>query len=78
MIALVTALTATNISPLLETLKEARKNSPQKLSLECVISLADFYRYTCTTVMGMILPLLVLALIGGCISAFLYSTFLQV
>jgi hypothetical protein len=67
--ALVTALIATNISLLLEATKQII-HSPQKLSLARLSVLAWSYRSDCTAVMGLVLPLLLLALIGGLIGSF--------
>lgn len=70
MAALVTALIACNISPLHTLIREII-NVPQKLSLARLSTLALSYRYNCMVVMGLALPLLLLALIGVLIGSLL-------
>jgi hypothetical protein len=70
MAALVTALTASNISPLHILIREIM-SEPAKFSLVRLSILAQSYRYDCMVVMGLVLPLLLLALIGALIGSFL-------
>lgn len=68
MAALVTALIASNIAPLYTLIREIM-SAPPKFSLARLAVLAQCYRYDCTVVVGLVLPLLMLALIGGLIGS---------